>query len=133
MEKIAKLIEQLVNDRTKQIEEDAERRLNDKLTHILEHLAETYDLNIKQLLADITTMRVESKVCLGLTAQKKRCCAKVWKDANNGYCKRHQSQKPVVSRTFTNIESRHTHPPNIFYMEGCPGCAPREQNVSIDI
>jgi len=130
MEKIAKIIDKLVQDRTKEIEDDAERRITEKVTHILEHISKIYDLNMKQLLADITTMDIKSNTCLGITTLKKRCCSKVFKD---GYCKRHQKQKPNIVKTSGSLESNHTHPPSVFYLEGCPGCANKKHEVMIEI
>lgn len=130
MEKIITIIEKLIEERTKQIEEDAERRITAKVTQVLEHIAKTYDLNMKQLLADITTVNSESTICLGITAQKKRCCSKVYKD---GYCKRHQKQKPVISAMVPKLESIHNHPADVLYVEGCPGCTGKNHKVMIEI
>lgn len=117
------------------IEEEVERRVNDKLTKVLEYISQTYDVSIKQLMKDSATINPQSETCLGLTAKNKRCGNKACKKVNNGYCSRHQSQKPTVVRTIstTTLQNPHNHPPSQLFVKGCPGCDRRPKtNLLVD-
>ena len=45
------------------IEEEVERRLEERLTKVLEHISKTYDVSMKQLLKDTSTLKVDDKTC----------------------------------------------------------------------
>lgn len=118
------------------INEEVERRLSDKIGKVLEYVSKTYDVSIKQLMRDAAQIQTESELCMGLTAKNKRCGNKACKKSKNGYCSKHQKQKSTVVRTSTPVstENLHTHPPELFYVEGCPGCQKKpEHKVTIDI
>lgn len=117
------------------IEEEVERRVSERIGSILEYISKTYDVSIKQLMKDAALIHGESEVCLGLTAKNKRCGNKVCKKNKNGYCSKHQNQKPTIVRTISPIhKTEHTHPPNILFVKGCPGCKGKEhQTVLVDI
>lgn len=123
----------------KLIEEEVERRLEDRLTKVLEHISKTYDVSMKQLLRDTSTLKVDDKTCLGLTSKKTRCKLK---QHQNGYCKHHQDQRPrqiqsfesVAAITLTEMKSQHTHPSTILWKEGCPACKKKASKpLMIDI
>ena len=91
------------------IEEEVERRVTERLTKVLEHISNTYDVSIKQLMRDTSTLKVDTSTCLGMTARNKRCSNKACKKENNGYCNRHQNQKPIITRTVSRTEVRSNH------------------------
>ena len=111
----------------KLIEEEVERRLQEKLTKVLEHISKTYDVSMKQLLKDTSTLKVTDNTCMGLTSKKQRCRLK---QHEHGFCKHHQSQRPIqrsMQHTssvsdMTTVKSQHNHAGNILWQDGCPGC-----------
>ena len=109
----------------KMIEEEVERRLEERLTKVLEHISKTYDVSMKQLLKDTSTLKVDDKTCMGLTSKKTRCKLK---QHQNGYCKHHQDQRPRQIQQSTSVsdmsavKSQHNHPGSILWKDGCPGC-----------
>lgn len=123
----------------KLIEEEVERRLEDRLTKVLEHISKTYDVSMKQLLRDTSTLQVDEKTCMGLTTKKTRCKLK---QHQNGYCKHHQDQRPrqihqapqPVSDMST-MKSQHNHPGTVLWKEGCPACNKKKASkpLMIDI
>ena len=109
----------------KMIEEEVERRLEERLTKVLEHISKTYDVSMKQLLKDTSTLKVDDKTCMGLTSKKTRCKLK---QHQHGYCKHHQDQRPRQIQQSTSVsdmsavKSQHNHPGTILWKDGCPGC-----------
>ena len=111
----------------KMIEDEVERRLQEKLTKVLEHISKTYDVSMKQLLKDTSTLKVADNTCLGLTSKKQRCRLK---QHEHGYCRIHQNQRPVqrpMQHTssvsdMSSVKSQHNHPGSILWQDGCPGC-----------
>ena len=107
------------------IEEEVERRLEERLTKVLEHISKTYDVSMKQLLKDTSTLKVDDKTCMGLTSKKTRCKLK---QHQHGYCKHHQDQRPRQIQQSTSVsdmsavKSQHNHPGSILWKDGCPGC-----------
>lgn len=120
------------------IEEEVERRVNERIGHILEQISKTYDVSMKQLLRDASSVNTDSEYCLGLTAKNKRCGRKACKKNTNGYCAQHQSQKPTMVRTIstTPVTNTHTHPLSQMFVKGCPGCDRKNKctsSIMIDI
>jgi hypothetical protein len=118
------------------INEEVERRVSEKIGTVLEYIAKTYDVNIKQLMKDAASIQTDSELCMGLTAKNKRCGNKTCKKHKNGYCSKHQKQKTNIVKTTTQslTENIHTHATNLFFVKGCPGCEKKsEHKVNIDI
>lgn len=117
------------------INEEVERRLTDKIGKVLEYVSKTYDVSIKQLMKDAAQIQSTSELCMGLTSKNKRCGNKACKKTKNGYCAKHQNQKAHVSKMCTpTSQNVHNHPPNLFFVEGCPGCEKKtEHKVVLDI
>lgn len=109
----------------KLIEDEVERRLEERLTKVLEHISKTYDVSMKQLLKDTSTLKVDDKTCMGLTSKKTRCKLK---QHQHGYCKHHQDQRPrqiqqsVSVSDMSAVKSQHNHAGSILWKDGCPGC-----------
>lgn len=112
------------------LEEEVEKRVNERLTQMLEKISRTYDISIRQLLRDVTTIdQAQSTMCRGVTAKGKQCRHVATKD---GYCHQHAKQKPVrrvvVSQpppivpqpSAPPIAHTHTLPP--LFLAGCPAC-----------
>lgn len=115
------------------IEQEVERRVSERIGSLLDHISKTYDVNIKQLTRD-ATLTIKSEVCMGFTAKNARCGNKVCKKNNNGYCAKHQSQKPRMVRNVPTVEkSAHTHGPNIMFVDGCPGCRKKDVSLMLNI
>lgn len=105
------------------IEEEVERRVSERLTKVLEHISRTYDVSMKQLMRDTSTLKVDTGMCMGMTAKNKRCGNKACRKSNNGYCTRHQNQKPIMTKSVsTDFKNIHNHSSDKFFVKGCPGC-----------
>lgn len=114
---------------TKLLEDEIEKRVNERLNVVLEKISRTYDISMRQLMRDLDTMSdTPSTCCKGLTGKGKRCSrgAKV-----DGYCHMHIKQKPVqrvartpssVATTSTSTACTHTHTLPPLFMAGCPAC-----------
>lgn len=111
---------------TKLIEDEIEKRVNERLNTILEKVSRTYDISLRQLMRDVSSMDdVPCTTCKGLTAKGKRCS----RSANfEGYCHLHKKQKPVQrvivqSRApVVSMPLTHTHTLPPLFMAGCPAC-----------
>jgi hypothetical protein len=116
------------------IEEEVERRINERLLKIIDSIAKTYDISSKQLMKDVRLVdKSIPETCMGFTNKRTKCKMGYCKDAKNGYCKKHQNQVPK-RKTNEPITSGHTHDASIMYQQGCPVCdATRTVKVSIDI
>jgi hypothetical protein len=123
----------------KLIEEEVQRRVEERVTKVLEHISKTYDVSMKQLLKDTSTLKVVDNTCLGLTSKKTRCKLK---QHQHGYCKHHQDQRPIQRQLhqsqsvsdMSNIKSQHNHPNTVLWKDGCPGCKKKSaQPLMIDI
>lgn len=112
---------------TKMIEDEVQRRLEERLTKVLEHISKIYDVSMKQLLKDTSTLKVADTTCMGMTNKGSRCRLK---QNQHGYCKIHQSQRPI-HRPLHQVQSvsdmstakmNHNHPSSVLWQDGCPGC-----------
>ena len=112
---------------SKIIEDEIEKRVNERLSLVLEKVSRTYDISLRQLMRDVSSMGdVPCTMCKGLTAKGKRCSRSAKTD---GYCHLHVSQKPVqrvihrsVSTASTAATAAHTHTLPPLFMAGCPAC-----------
>ena len=110
---------------TKLIEEEIEKRVNERINAVLEKISKTYDISLRQLMRDLDTIPdAPSTGCKGLTCKGKRCSRTAKTD---GYCHWHISQKPVqrVTRTTsasTTLAVAHTHTLPPLFLAGCPAC-----------
>jgi len=116
------------------INEEVERQVALKIKAVLEHVSKTYDVSIKQLLKDASTLTADNSMCMGLTAKGKSCNRRACKKSNNGFCHQHQNQKPNVIRTVSTpvAKNQHNHDPGMFFVQGCPGCKDNPK-LSVDI
>lgn len=107
------------------IEEEVEKRVNERLKAVLEKISKTYDISLRQLVRDLDAVaEIPSTCCKGLTKKGKRCC---WSAKTDGYCNRHLDQKPVlrIKRTpsvTTTVATAHTHTLPPLFLAGCPAC-----------
>lgn len=123
------------------IEDEVERRVAEKLNKLLQHISKTYDVSLKQLLRDSSSLQVApDNTCMGITSKKQRCRMKSHGDT--GYCKHHHDQKPAIRKqvSVVNIEQIaatapiHNHPNTILFAADCPGCAKKKKpRLKIDI
>jgi len=111
---------------TRLIEEEVEKRVNERVNKMLERISQTYDISMRQLLRDLSTVVHQSGpvTCLGLTAKNTRCSRP---GHHEGYCKIHKNQKPVTRveppaqvTVVQTVAHTHTLPP--LFMRGCPAC-----------
>jgi hypothetical protein len=107
------------------LEEEIDKRVNERLTQILEKVSRTYDISMRQLLRDVSVLETSTLSCRGLTAKGKPCRHAVTKD---GYCFQHLKQKPNTTVIMTapppSIQTRveHTHSLPPLFLDGCPAC-----------
>lgn len=104
------------------IENEIERRIQERITHILEKISVTYDIRLERLLKDMSQqIGPNSTGCHGLTKTGKRCSRA---GKFEGYCAIHKSQKPDVRKSCDiaspTIKHTHTLPP--LFLKGCPAC-----------
>jgi hypothetical protein len=74
------------------IEQEVDKRVQERLERVLEHISKTYGIGTSQLLRETATV-TKPKRCMGQTAKKVQCMRSCMP---NGYCKSHQNQKPVI-------------------------------------
>lgn len=110
----------------KLVEEEVEKRVNERLKAVLEKISQTYDISLRQLVRDLDAVaEAPSTCCKGLTKKGKRCS---WSAKTDGYCNRHLDQKPVLrikrtpSVTTTTMAAAHTHTLPPLFLAGCPAC-----------
>lgn len=121
------------------VEEEVERRVNERLTAALEKISQTYDISLRQLLRDIGTPGGQTwngNVCHGTVKSGQKCKRGV-KDGS-GYCVCHKDQRPIpravapvrTPSMVSLVQHTHTLPP--MFLAGCPACE-RNQNVRLEI
>ena len=104
------------------IETEVNRRVSERLSYVVQHVARTYRLPFEAIMRDVAVLEVKSDQCLGLVGKGTRCTRHARLD---GYCKTHQEQKPrIVMRP---VESEpcgpaHTHSLPPMFLAGCPAC-----------
>lgn len=85
---------------TQLVEEEVDKRVNEKLTKYAEYISKTYDISIKLLMRDMLNINelvmpnteiCKPGQCLGINMGGKRC---KFKGKQTGYCSRHIDQKP---------------------------------------
>jgi hypothetical protein len=117
------------------ISDEVDRRVNDRITKVLEHISKTYDISLQRLMKDTSQMPENGAritQCLGLTAKGKRC-PRSGSTGESGYCKSHLKQAPVV-RTFecrptaAPAAIAHTHSLPPLFLVGCPACEQSKNN-----
>ena len=130
MERILDIIQKELDKEKERIE----REYNERLNTVLERIAETYDISLRQLLRDVSLERPVSTKCLGITGKGKPCH---FAASSNGYCKKHASQKPVVVAVKPAAQvTQHTHTLPPMFLAGCPVCdesARRRSAIALDI
>lgn len=109
------------------LEDEIDKRVNERLNVVLEKISRTYDISMRQLMRDLDSISESpSTCCKGLTGKGKRCSRMAKTD---GYCHMHIKQKPVqrVTRTPSTstapaLSVAHTHTLPPLFMSGCPAC-----------
>lgn len=105
------------------IETEVNRRVSERLSNVVQHVARTYRLPFEKLMKDVAQLEVKSDQCLGLVGKGTRCTRHARID---GYCKMHQDQKPRIVMRPEEPEApagpahTHTFPP--LFLAGCPAC-----------
>jgi hypothetical protein len=137
------------------IEEEVKRIVDEKITNYIYYISKQYDISQKLLLQDLEKMdlgeldspKSQSDYdegvpgqCRGVMRNGKRCtCA----GKNNGYCKKHLSQKKVSRPTVIPSNAKqlipHTHSfAECLFKPGCPACekfkkSPSTEKLLIDL
>ena len=117
------------------MEQEIEKRVNQRVTKFIECISKNYDFSMKILLRDWNNIdsleikesavtasdRPNAKQCASVNNNGKRC---KFKGGSNGYCAKHQEQKPITkivkTNSLSNLQHTHTLPP--LYMSDCPAC-----------
>ena len=100
------------------IEQEVQRRVDEALTPLLDYIARTYDISMKQLMDDARGVTEgKTQTCMGLKKNQVRCKNRA---KANGYCHMHQHQVPKKRPVAPSEKHTHTLPP--FYLKGCPVC-----------
>lgn len=102
----------------KTIEEEVERRVNEKITNLLQYMAEEYNIPLKTLARMMDKNDVKMTRCIGVTKNGKRCKNQPKK---HGYCTIHQHlHHEVKYKSPVAVKHNHSLPP--LYVRGCPAC-----------
>ena len=105
------------------IENEVNRRVSERLSNVMHHVAKTYRLPFDKLMKDVAGIEVKTDQCLGIVGKGTRCTRHARVD---GYCKTHQDQKPriVMRPETTEAEAgpAHTHTLPPMFLAGCPAC-----------
>lgn len=104
------------------IENEVNRRVSERLSNVVQHVARTYRLPFEKLMKDVAALEVKTDQCLGLVGKGTRCTRHARID---GYCKMHQDQKPVIAMRPTEAVEpavQHTHSLPPMFLAGCPAC-----------
>ena len=104
---------------SKTIEEEVERRVNERVTALLQYMADHYDIPVKTLVRVMNSNGVKSTQCMAMTKNGSKRCKNSSK--HNGFCHIHQHmyvQKKHKSPEI--IRHNHTLPP--LWVKGCPAC-----------
>ncbi len=103
----------------KTIEEEVERRVNDKITHLLQYMAEEYNIPLKTLARLMDKNDVKMTRCIALTKNGKRCKNPPKK---HGYCGLHQGMHHEVKYRSPEVKAQHNHALPPLYVHNCPAC-----------
>jgi len=104
------------------IEKEIERRVQEKLTTFIELVSNTYDISMKVLLRDLSRKTTTGNVCMGVTANGKRC---KFSATSNGFCKKHLYQfrpPPQMPKTTICCTPIHNHTIPPLFSPHCPAC-----------
>lgn len=104
------------------IETEVNRRVSERLSNVVQHVAKTYRLPFDALMRDVAALEVKTDQCLGLVGKGTRCTRHARID---GYCKTHQDQKPRIVMRPVEAEPQglaHTHTLPPMFLAGCPAC-----------
>ena len=112
------------------LEDEVEKRVNERMAQMLDKISRTYDISMRQLMRDVAVIDRDTpnSTCRGVTAKGKQCrhAAK-----ESGYCHQHIRQKPVqramasqppVTQTVQVQTIAHTHTLPPLFLAGCPAC-----------
>ena len=103
------------------LENEVNRRVSERLSNVITHVAKTYRLPFEKLMKDVALLEVKTDQCLGIVGKGTRCTRHAKLD---GYCRMHQDQKPRVVMCREPVEAgpQHTHTLPPLFMAGCPAC-----------
>jgi Family of unknown function (DUF5763) len=104
------------------IENEVNRRVSERLSNVISHVAKTYRLPFDKLMKDVAGIEVKTDQCLGIVGKGTRCTRHARLD---GYCKMHQDQKPRIVMCREPVEAAgpaHTHSLPPLFLAGCPAC-----------
>ncbi len=127
-------MEQYLVNITTVIETEVERRVNERVTSLLEYMSETCDIPLSVLTK--LMLRVEKKqqlTCLATNKKNSRRCRNSPKE--NGYCHLHQNRyvpKTPPPAPKKSVPTAHTHTLPPLYMAGCPACERKPVDVVDD-
>jgi len=130
------------------LEQEAEKRINERVTKYIDYISKSYDISMKLLLLDWknvdglevkvqTDEKVKAGQCVGINSINQKRCA--FKGKFGGYCSKHRDQRPVTqviktSNSSGNLQHNHTIPP--MFSKDCPACQKKngsKQNLLIEI
>ena len=130
------------------LEQEVEKRMNERVTKYIDYVSKTYDVSMKLLLRDWkdidglevkvqTEEKVKSGQCCGINSVNQKRCS--FKGKFGGYCSKHRDQKPSIpviktSNSSGNLQHNHTIPP--MFSKECPACQKKngsKQNLLIEI
>lgn len=103
----------------KSIEDEVERRVSDKITSLLRHMSDEYDIPLKTLVRLMDRSDVQMTQCVAMNKNGKRCRNAPKK---NGYCNRHQHLHHEAKYKSPEIKTQHNHSLPPLYMHNCPAC-----------
>lgn len=109
---------------TEIIEEEIERRVNERVTKLLEYISDKWDISLALLTKNTLELSLETKIkvtqCTSVHKKTKKRCKNRAKD--NGFCHLHQGQAIEKKHTEHIETEKHTHTLPPFFLKGCPVC-----------
>lgn len=105
------------------IEEEIDRRVNERINVLLEYISNHWDISLAQLTKDVPRALPTTSVtqCMSVHKKSKQRCKNRAK--SNGFCHMHQAQHTVRHEPRVNTDELvHTHTLPPLFMKGCPVC-----------
>ena len=116
-EKIAKLVD-----------EELEDRVNTILNEYAEKISKKHAIPLELLLKDIPCT-FTSTMCRGTKSNGQRC---TFRALDGGYCRHHKSQGLRICQRSFSSSSLHNHGPEQMFVRGCPGCDSSNELIDLN-
>lgn len=97
------------------IEEEVERRVNERVAPLLQYVSDRYNVRMKHLIKIMDNVKYTH--CMAVTKNGKMCQNK---PKYNGYCHLHKGLHVHKGKSPEAVRHTHSLPP--LFLKGCPAC-----------